>query len=64
MNTGSKRLGIPVWAIIGRWKVEEGNAGETATAYHITREELEAALAFYERHHAAINHRLEQNCAD
>jgi hypothetical protein len=56
--------GIPVWAIIGQWKVEEGDGDETAAAYHITREELEAALAFYERHHAAIDHRLEQNRAD
>jgi len=56
--------GIPVRAIIGQWKVEDGNGDETAAAYHIKREELEAALAFYERHSAAIDHRLEQNRAD
>ena len=56
--------GIPVWAIIGQWKVEDGNEDETVAVYHITREELEAALAFYERHRTAIDHRLEQNRAD
>jgi hypothetical protein len=53
---------IPVWAIIGQWKAEEGDAGETAAAYHITREELEAVLAFYERHRAAIDGRLVASC--
>ena len=57
-----KGPGIPVWAIIGQWKVEGGNEDETTAAYHITREELEAALAFYERYRAAIDLRLEQNC--
>jgi uncharacterized protein (DUF433 family) len=53
--------GVPVWAIIGASRAEHGNADEVAAAYHISRAEVDAALAFYDRHRALIDNRLTIN---
>jgi uncharacterized protein (DUF433 family) len=53
--------GVPVWAVVGANKAEEGNADDVAAAYHISREQVDAALAYYRRHHALIDNRLAQN---
>jgi uncharacterized protein (DUF433 family) len=53
--------GVPVWAIVGASKVEGGNADEVAAAYHLSREQVDAALAYYERHRTLIDNRLAQN---
>lgn len=61
-----KRQGVPVWAIIAQWRVEGGEkeamaVENTASVYHVTEEEVQAALAFYERHRAEINAVLIRN---
>src|SRR5579884_927568 len=53
--------GVPVWAVVGAYQVEQGNVDEVAAAYHLTREQVEAALAYYARHRALIDNRLAQN---
>lgn len=53
--------GISVWAIIGVWKVSEGDVEETTATYHLTPEQMEAALAFYHKHQWRIDARLAQN---
>lgn len=53
--------GIPVWAIIGSMAANDTDADDVAAMYHITREEVEAAWAYYLQHRSAIDHRLEQN---
>ena len=56
-----KEPGVPVWAIIGAYQAEGGNADEVAAAYHLSREHVAAALAYYHRHRALIENRLAQN---
>ncbi|HVA92649.1 MAG TPA: DUF433 domain-containing protein [Chloroflexota bacterium] len=53
--------GVPVWAIIGAYRAEGGQADDVAAAYHLLREQVEAALAFYQRHRVLIDNRLAQN---
>ena len=59
-----KEPGIPVWAIIGSMKVNHNDANDVAALYHISREEVEVAWAFYLRHRAVIDNRLAKNDAD
>lgn len=56
--------GIPVWAIIGSMTADAGNAADVAAMYHISREEADAAWAYYLRHRSAIDHRIAQNRAE
>lgn len=56
-----KDRGVPIWAIIGSLTEDADNIDEVADAYDLPREAVEAALAFYRRHHAAIDARLAQN---
>lgn len=58
-----KDRGVPIWAIIGSLTEDADNVEEVAEAYGLPREAVEAALAFYRRHHAAIDARLAQNVA-
>ena len=37
--------GVAVWAIVGAYQVEGGNAAEVAASYHISGEQVDAALA-------------------
>jgi uncharacterized protein (DUF433 family) len=53
--------GVPVWAVVGAYKVEEGKADEVPAAYHLSREQVDAALAYYARHRDLIDNRLAQN---
>ena len=53
--------GVPVWAIIGGYRAEGGNVDDVAAAYHLLREQVEAALAYYQRHRTLIDNRLAQN---
>jgi uncharacterized protein (DUF433 family) len=59
-----KEPGIPVWAIIGSMQANDNDADDVATLYHISREEVEAAWAFYLSHRAVIDNRLAKNDAD
>lgn len=58
-----KDRGVPIWAIIGSLTETADNIDEVAAAYAIPRDAVLAALAFYERHKAAIDARLAQNAA-
>lgn len=53
--------GVPVWAIIGAYMAEQGNVDEVAAAYQLSREQVEAAVAYYQRHRPLIDNRLAQN---
>ncbi len=44
--------------------VNDNNTDDVAAMYHISRQEVEAAWAYYLQHRGAIDHRLEQNRAD
>jgi uncharacterized protein (DUF433 family) len=59
-----KESGIPVWAIIDSMQANYNDADDVATLYHISREEVEAAWAFYLRHRAVIDNRLAKSDAD
>lgn len=53
--------GVPVWAVVGAYRAERGNADEAAAAYHLSREQVAAALAYYDQHRELIENRLAQN---
>ena len=55
--------GVPVWAIVGAYRVEEGDAEAVASAFHLSREQVVAALAYYDRYRSIIDNRLAQNHA-
>ena len=59
-----KEPGIPVWTIVDTMKANRQNADAVAALYHIDREPVEAAWAFYLRHRAVIDNRLAQNDAE
>lgn len=56
-----KERGVPVWAIIGALTPTGDNADQVADDYGISREAMAAARAYYERHKALIDARLELN---
>src|SRR5947209_7926435 len=53
--------GYPVWAIIGDLAPGILNKADIIREFHISREALDAALAFYERHKDAIDARIIAN---
>jgi uncharacterized protein (DUF433 family) len=59
-----KGPGVSVWAIIGSLEANGGSPDAVARLYHLSRDEMDAALAFYARHRAVIDNRLAQNAAD
>ena len=59
-----KEPGVSVWAIIGSLEANGGDPDAVARLYHLSRDEMDAALAFYARHRAVIDNRLAQNAAD
>jgi uncharacterized protein (DUF433 family) len=56
--------GIPVWAIVGSLQANRYNPDDVASLYHISRETVEAAWAFYLRHRAVFDNRLAKNDTD
>ena len=52
---------IPVWALIGYCRMVDGDLDQVATDYDIPREAVDAALAYYRVHKAAIDARLAAN---
>ena len=62
---GDARLresGVHVWALIGHWHYGTNQDTEAvARDYNLPLQEVQAALAYYRRHTAAIDARLEQN---
>ncbi len=52
---------IPVWAIIGYLEGVDGDVAQTAVAYRVPEEAVEAALAYYRKHQHLIEARLTAN---
>lgn len=50
--------GTPVWVVVGYYLGGHSPA-QTAAAFALTEEELQAALRYYERHEAEIKRRIE-----
>lgn len=53
--------GVAVWALVGALPIVGGDIAELAEAYEVPREAVEAALAYYRQHRAAIDARLTLN---
>lgn len=54
--------GIPVWALAGALMLREGATPEqVARDYEISLQAMYAALAYYQRHRAVIDDRIEAN---
>jgi uncharacterized protein (DUF433 family) len=59
-NARLNPYGVSVWMIISRLEAaNSGDLDEAAADYDIPREAVEAALAYYEQHKAAIDARIE-----
>jgi uncharacterized protein (DUF433 family) len=58
-----KERGVPVYAIIGSMTPTFDNADDVANAFAVSREAVDAALAYYRQHKAAIGSRLAANRA-
>lgn len=56
--------GVAVWALIGHLRGVSWDLDGTARAYRLPRGAVEAACAFYRRHGALIDARLQANAAD
>jgi uncharacterized protein (DUF433 family) len=52
-----------VWVVIGQLQLDYGKAESVAGAYDLPVEAVEAALAYYQRHQAAIDKRIAANRA-
>jgi uncharacterized protein (DUF433 family) len=50
--------GVRVWALIGYLRANEQDIARAAADYEIPVDAVRAALAYYERHRAAIDARL------
>jgi uncharacterized protein (DUF433 family) len=50
--------GVHVWALIGYLRANGGDIGRVAADYALSREAVEAAIAYYEHYRAAIDARL------
>lgn len=55
--------GVPVWALVGHWEAGDHDIDSVAQDYALPRPAVEAALAYYERHKAAIDVRIAANAA-
>jgi hypothetical protein len=55
--------GVPVWALIGYLPVVGGHHHKVATAYRISDEAMDAAVAYYRQHQCEIDARIEANAA-
>jgi uncharacterized protein (DUF433 family) len=54
--------GTPVWVVVGYYLGGHSPA-QTAAAFALTEEELQAALSYYARHEAEITRRIESNAS-
>ena len=55
--------GVPVWALIGHYLATGQDAAVVAKSYRLSLNTVQAALAYYQRHRAVIDARLEANAA-
>lgn len=58
-----RNYGVPVWAIIGQWRALDRDVEQVALDYDISREAVEAALAYYRCNKTYIDARLLLNSA-
>lgn len=58
-----KERGVPVYAIIGSLTPSWDNVDDVADAFGLSQEAVEAALAYYRQHTAAVDARLAANRA-
>ncbi|MGI8549833.1 MAG: DUF433 domain-containing protein [Dehalococcoidia bacterium] len=58
-----KGTGIPVWALVGYLDAVLGDPARVAEDYGLPLEAVNAALAYYAQHRAAIDTRLAANAA-
>jgi uncharacterized protein (DUF433 family) len=56
-----KEVGVHVWAIIGYLPVVGGDPDQVAAGYHVSRQAVDAAIAYYERNRAIIDARIQAN---
>lgn len=56
--------GIAVWALIGYLRAAGGDAARVAADYAVPPEVVEAAQAYYRRHPALIDARIDANRAE
>lgn len=54
---------VPVWALVGHYFGVGGQVDQVAQDYDLPKEAVLAALAYYRRHRACIDARLEANAA-
>jgi len=52
---------VPVWAVIGCMPVVNWDSKKASKAYEVPVAAIEAALAYYRRYQALIDHRIEEN---
>ena len=53
--------GVPVWALIGYYRVVNADLSRVATDYDLPEDAVRAALAYYRRHQEEIDARLLAN---
>ena len=53
-----REFGTPVWALVAYLDVAQGDPERVAHDYALPREAVEAALAYYRQHRAAIDARV------
>lgn len=59
-----KERGVPVYAIIGSLTPDQDNVDDVADAFGVSREAVDAAIAYYARHKDAVDARLVTNRAE
>jgi uncharacterized protein (DUF433 family) len=58
-----KQYGVSVWALVAYYRGAGQDIDRVAADYEVPREAVEAALAYYRRHAAAINARIASHVA-
>ncbi len=53
--------GVPVWALAAHLRALGEDVAQVAQEYHLPHEAVEAALAYYHQHRAAIDARIAAN---
>ncbi len=53
--------GVSVWALVGYLRTADGDVERVAADYDLPVEAVEAALAYYRRHKAAIDAQITSN---
>jgi uncharacterized protein (DUF433 family) len=57
------KSGVPIWAIVAYLEVYDGDIDQVADGFDLSREEMDAALAYYRRNKKYIDARILLNQA-